>query len=366
MHTLKHRPYHFLTNTRSWPGTPSICNDDGNACSYPDLLAPPSEPRNITGNDTPRKSLKSSSRTPKSKCACFLSSPRKSSPCRLPTLMRLITLIFYIALALLFVTTSAIPLSIPQAHVHLHHRQAIPDQSSNTGNEPATVKSDVAPTQMAQPPPPPLPPPQPTSTFASSTSTTTSSLTFSSTSSQPVSGTTPPVAKPQRTKSHLPFSAGVLAGIVIGGVGLGVFILLIAIFCYKRSRRPGVSEIPMRRAKLGSRLGRRSSPTSSQRSLTPLAGVNHDWMETRPGGWLDKGTISQPKAAFHDKNGLVGVPQPAFVMDEKEKETVAQGEGRRVGKVTKDDISAPRPNRPVSAEPLGRLSGMGMGMGYLK
>lgn len=60
------------------------------------------------------------------------------------------------------------------------------------------------------------------------------------------------------------------------------------------------------------------------------------------------------------ENGLLSVPKPAFVKEEKE--NVEEGE-RWVDKGT---ISLPRPVRPESAEPLGRLSGLGMGMGYLK
>jgi hypothetical protein len=66
-----------------------------------------------------------------------------------------------------------------------------------------------------------------------------------------------------------------------------------------------------------------------------------------------------PKNAWLE-NGLLSVPKPAFLRDDGSKEdTTAPW-------VQKEDISEPRPGRPASAEPLGRLSGMGMGMGYLK
>lgn len=76
---------------------------------------------------------------------------------------------------------------------------------------------------------------------------------------------------------------------------------------------------------------------------------------------MNKGAISRPKNAWLE-NGFLSVPRPGFVREEVERER-----GRGMG----DErapwvIGEPRPLRPVSAEPLGRLSGMGMGMGYLK
>ena len=77
-------------------------------------------------------------------------------------------------------------------------------------------------------------------------------------------------------------------------------------------------------------------------------------------GWVDKGSISRPKNAWLE-NGLLSVPKPGFLREER-----GEKDDTTAPWVGKGDISGPRPGRPVSAEPLGRLSGMGMGMGYLK
>jgi hypothetical protein len=143
-------------------------------------------------------------------------------------------------------------------------------------------------------------------------------------------------------------------------------ILGISLFLIRRHRRPDIMEIPIRRSKLGSRLNRRmfgsrassraDSRGSSRRSSALLTG---DVREKQTEAWLDKGTISKPKAAWLE-NGLLGVPRPSFMTSDKDK-TEADEKW-----ASKSDISGPRPGRPASAEPLGRLSGMGMGMGYLK
>jgi hypothetical protein len=100
---------------------------------------------------------------------------------------------------------------------------------------------------------------------------------------------------------------------------------------------------------------RSASRSDSRASLT---GDGREKRGESPGR-LDKGLIGRPKAAFLE-HGLLGVPKPAFMREERVRGAV---EERWVGKET---ISGPRPGRPASAEPLGRLSGMGMGMGYLK
>lgn len=67
------------------------------------------------------------------------------------------------------------------------------------------------------------------------------------------------------------------------------------------------------------------------------------------------------EGAGEGKRPLLSVPRAAFMKIEGENMQREGGE-RWVGW----EISRPRPVRPASAEPLGRLSGMGMGMGYLK
>ncbi|KAF1948642.1 hypothetical protein CC80DRAFT_556138 [Byssothecium circinans] len=348
---------------RSWRGIPPFHDDD-----------------TLKDND-PNPILKSNPATSRPGGTYFPGSLRYTPSCRVPTSIRLTTLLFYVALTLLFVTTSAAPLSVSRARVHLNHRQSIPDQSGNTGNEPAPVRPDVSPRPLE---------PSRTSTTTISLSTESSTASSSSTTSQPTASVTPaaggngalappggntPSAELQRINPGLPISIGALAGLIAGGTVIVLLILLIAVCCYRRSHRPEVVEIPIRRSKLGSRLGRRifgsplpsraPSRSSSRRSSATLTGDRRDKrIESGAESKLDKGMISRPKAAYHDSNGMLGVPRPAFAMEERE--MVEDGEKWVVKAVSKDDISAPRPGRPVSAEPLGRLSGMGMGMGYLK
>lgn len=63
------------------------------------------------------------------------------------------------------------------------------------------------------------------------------------------------------------------------------------------------------------------------------------------------------------KGELLRVPRAVFGKEvEVERERGREAGERWAGVL----ISGPRPVRPASAEPLGRLSGMGMGMGYLR
>jgi hypothetical protein len=80
--------------------------------------------------------------------------------------------------------------------------------------------------------------------------------------------------------------------------------------------------------------------------------------------WLDKGSIGRPKV---ERTGFVRLWEDE---DRERKDRSVEGYGldsdKNDGLLDKNLISGPRPARPVSAEPLGRLSGLGMGMGYLK
>lgn len=310
--------------------------------------------------------------------------------------MRFTTLLLYITLALLFISrTAAAPLS--NSHAHLHKRQAVPDRFGNTGNEPAPVASL---------PPPQTLTPSPTSSlsataFASSTSTPSSTTLMPSTTPQPTTtvttgsngngnsnpnnngdglglnpgenGNNPPAEELTRIAPQLSMSPGALAGIIGGGVAVLSIVIGLIVYFYRRARRPDIAEIPIRRSKLGSRLGRRifgsplpsrSGSRSSSRRTSASSARSEKREKQIEAGAVDKGTISKPKAAWLE-NGLLSVPRPAFVREERERASGVD-EGAPWVQVDKGTISAPRPGRPASAEPLGRLSGMGLGMGYLK
>jgi hypothetical protein len=155
---------------------------------------------------------------------------------------------------------------------------------------------------------------------------------------------------------------------------------LIAFWAYRRRPSANVTEIPIRRSKLGSRLGFRifgdGASRSASRASSKRRGSDDEVVKEKSieagsgrgsggaGGWLDKGSISRPKKAFLE-NGLLAVPKPGYLADERRERERATDTVAPWG-FGKEDISAPRPGRPRSAEPLGRLSGMGLGMGYLK
>lgn len=145
--------------------------------------------------------------------------------------------------------------------------------------------------------------------------------------------------------------------------------IAVGVWAYRRRPSNNVDEIPIRRSKLGSRLGFRifgeggSRSASRSSSRRGRRGSDDDGdKEKHVEGWLDKGNISRPKNTWLE-NGLLSVPKPAFLNNDGEK---ARDEEDRAPWVDKETISGPRPGRPRSAEPLGRLSGMGLGMGYLK
>lgn len=108
----------------------------------------------------------------------------------------------------------------------------------------------------------------------------------------------------------------------------------------------------------GSPSGSRSQ--SRQERLGSVDSRGDSLEKKSDGGYLDKGSISRPKPAYLE-NGLLSVPKPGFVRDNQM--TASDDAAPWLDKRT---IGPPRPGRPRSAEPLGRLSGMGMGMGYLK
>ncbi|KAF2648184.1 hypothetical protein K491DRAFT_722781 [Lophiostoma macrostomum CBS 122681] len=341
--------------------------------------------------------------------------------CRLPDTLRLTTLIIYITIAFLcFCTpTTATPVhfSVSQTHRPLHRRQAIPDKFGNTGNKPGPVNSvGAAPEFTFSAAATSIPTLSSSSSSsapssAPTPSTASGSASVSSTSSTPSTFATPPTLTPgtgadgntsPQTPSDLPnntnpspspplgpltltspkfpLSAGAIAALAGGASVLLALLLGLAIFAYKR-RRVDVSEIPIRRSKLGSRLGfrifgdgngnggasrlgSRANSRSGSRANSRASSRSSERDEEKKGfeGALDKSRISRPKTAYVE-NGLLGVPRPLFAREERERERGALDVAPWLDKGT---ISAPRPGRPVSAEPLGRLSGMGLGMGYLK
>jgi hypothetical protein len=76
------------------------------------------------------------------------------------------------------------------------------------------------------------------------------------------------------------------------------------------------------------------------------------------GGWLEKNAVETPQMAFMGmERQMVDVPRPLFA---------GKGQGSEEDVLVvgwKGDISPPRPVRPQSADPLGKLSGMGFGLG---
>ncbi|KAH7119754.1 hypothetical protein B0J11DRAFT_616822 [Dendryphion nanum] len=96
----------------------------------------------------------SKSSTPTSRFSVSLPTLKRPSRCLLPTSMRFTSLIMYITFVLLVFSTTT--LAVPLHHDHsllrldLVTRQAIPDSTGQTGNEPAPIKSQ-SPSQLATP-----------------------------------------------------------------------------------------------------------------------------------------------------------------------------------------------------------------------
>ncbi|KAF2472544.1 uncharacterized protein BDR25DRAFT_353578 [Lindgomyces ingoldianus] len=282
--------------------------------------------------------------------------PRPPPRCRLPS-MKFTTLLLYATLALIFLSspTTAAPWITPRAanDSPLLWRQAIPDKTGETGNKPASVKG--------QPPPRPVTPslspsPSPGNPLPQPTIVTTGST--GSTNAPDQLGNSPrPLPTPLPLMSPtFPLSAGAIAGIAGGAVVLIFVVIFIGVWAFRRRRRLDISEIPIRRSKLGSRLGFRifgdglASRGSSRRgSNDSRNNSQNDSTEKQiEVGWLDKGTIGRPKPAWLE-DGFLSVPKPGFLAEKRNDEDSAPW-------VEKFAISAPRPARPGSAEPLGRLS----------
>jgi hypothetical protein len=152
--------------------------------------------------------------------------------------------------------------------------------------------------------------------------------------------------------ADFPLTPGRIAGIAGGSSVLLCIFAALGVWMWRR-RRVDVHEIPIRRSRLVSRLGFRvfgEKPGSG----SPSRRGSHTSNESKA-SWLVKGSIGRPKPAWVE-NGRLGVPKPGFVDDR----------GNEDRESAPWNISRPKPSRPRSAEPLGRLSGMGLGMGYLR
>lgn len=377
----------ILTFESVWPGTspPQVEELD----SYSNVWTPQPELRYSYDDRTTRSPSSGSSSTPiPPRVVSKPSSIRAPPRCRLPPSIRVTTLIAYITISLLLLSsiTSASPLHNSRSikHLNLHNRQSVPDRFGNTGNEPAPVAS--------QPPPQPATPSSSLLSTSIATSIPSPSITstptiLSTTSSQPTdlntgaNGNTNrpgelginPGSPPEGltlTSPNFRLSEGAIAGLAAGGFVLLSLFILVGLWAYRRRPSNNVTEIPIRRSKLGSRLGfrifgdhpSRSASRASSRRGSKDKGDEKEKEKEVEAGWLDKGTISRPKNAYQE-NGLLSVPKPGFLRDEKDEK---EGDVEKAPWVDKGTISLPRPARPASAEPLGPLSGMGLGMGYLK
>jgi hypothetical protein len=301
-----------------------------------------------------------------------LSNPRlqavKRPPqCRLSNSARSSTLVLYIMLALLFFpsTTVAAPALNPHSNPHLiHNRQAIPDKTGQTGNAPASIKSKPACLPISPSVTPCVVHPIPTTTYNFSPPKPTPFIPGPGNegNSNPPPGPlglnpNPPIKPLALTSSTFPLTPGDVAGIAAGGSVLLCILVVGAIWMWKR-RRIDVNEIPIRRSKLVSRLGYRvfgDKPLSRN-----ISRQSNRYSQESKGSWLDKGIIGRPKPVWLE-TGSLSVPKATFLdRAEIENERAPWVDG------FKSSIGRPIPSRPRSAEPLGRLSGMGSGMGYLK
>ncbi|KAF2743609.1 hypothetical protein M011DRAFT_480554 [Sporormia fimetaria CBS 119925] len=298
-------------------------------------------------------------------------------------------ILYILLLSTLLQTAVGSPLS---KNPNLTPRQAIPDKFGNTGNSPAPLSNQ--------------PPPRPTTITTTPTSSSTT-LEISPTSLEPSTSasplstqtplpspsnnspfpTTPPapltLTAPRPTLTH-----PAIAAIAAGGFLTLCLLATLAYCAYRRRPSHNIREIAIRRSKLGSRLGfrifgsepfsrdgsraeRRGSGGSEgslrQKETGRNEGNENAWKGRVDGldkGVISKGNISRPKNLWAGEDGMLGVPKAGFLHYERWGKGEEIGEGRVRG--YKVVISGPRPGRPVSAEPLGRLSGMGLGMGYLK
>ncbi|KAH7070096.1 hypothetical protein FB567DRAFT_220188 [Paraphoma chrysanthemicola] len=321
-----------------------------------------------------------------------------------------------IMLFMLFSLSTATPIQVP----HLDQRQSIPDRFGNTGNQPAPVVSPPSIPTNETPTTSTTAILQLSSTLVSAPVTSTTSfnegitstriLDKTQTASSPrdtmssstVASTLPTslTAQPtpgvgnqlQRTEPQNPLSPSSIIGIALGAIIFLIIMFGIIFLLYRRKKARQVDEIPIRYSKLGGRSNfqvvgsdngaykgnnsKAGSPVatytedlSSSQQFSRSVPEKHNTPLISPSvysprlkrarristmtfgsvsGWLDKSIISRPQPVFTGTpSQLLDAPRPLFARD---------GGGRMA-------IIPPMPARPTSAEPLGRLSGMGYGLG---
>jgi hypothetical protein len=319
-------------------------------------------------------------------------------------------------ITLFFLTSStfAAPLQGEQHH-GLLKRQAIPDRFGNPGSKPASMISGASPlvtvtsTETSQrtissTTSSTVNTPSPATTTTTTPSTThlatPPSTSPSSFSVHPSSPSPPPPAQFQLTSPQTPLSPSKIAGITLGSafllcLPLGTYLLLhrrakgrqvreiVAVrrighydarIARSRSKKKGwmihkssvmswgnslggsEKSVDWKSAMTPAVVGGPVSPSVySQRLTRATRGSDMSFGSVR--GWWDinYGTEKLEKGSLGTRSQLVDVPRPLFAARERGNEVVVVG--------SKGEISAPRPARPQSAEPLGELSGMGYGLG---
>ncbi|KAF2713788.1 hypothetical protein K504DRAFT_450434 [Pleomassaria siparia CBS 279.74] len=372
--------------------TLSVCHAwPGNKCYQLDLLRNPmiTNPEcNLLYSDVDYSYHDLRTSKPSTLANTQLALIRRPPRCRLAMSMRLTTLILYLT-SILLLSSSVIAAPIlardsQNRSSQINPRQAIPDKNGNTGTF-HLVPCEPQPTSTVTPTPPgpsftntapSSPPPQSQPRPSSPVPGGDEGKTNNPPPGQLGTNTNAPPEALALSRPNLSLTTGAIAGIAGGAAVFFAFLIALGVCAYRR-RKVDVNEIPIRRSKLVSRLGfrvfgdkppsRRPSRRMSRDSQGSSGSADSkaskkSWLrKDKKNSWLDKTTIGRPKPAWSE-SGLLDVPKPLFIRrdgNEGEDEEKAPW-------VDKGLIGRPKPGRPRSAEPLGRLSGMGLGMGYLK
>jgi hypothetical protein len=327
--------------------------------------------------------------------------------------------ILLITLLSLISSTFAAPLQRGQHH-GLLKRQAIPDRFGNNGSKPTSMiprasslvtatSAETSQRTTSRTTSSTINTPSPTITDILSTTLLASPPSESSSSfsvlSQPSLFPLPPSSSPpppefQFTSPQTPLRPTTIAGITIGSTILLCLLFGTYFLLHRRAKARQVREIvtvrrnghydaqiaPSRSKKKGWMVHKSSvmswgnslgesekivdrksggppavvgGPVSpsvySQRFTRDTRGSNMSFGSVR--GWWDRnhGTVKLDKVIVGTRSLMADVPRPLFAEQKRGDEVVVVG--------WKGEISAPRPTRPHSAESLGKLSGMGYGLG---